>query len=177
MKAARVGKCYVCKTDGLDLCQNGKCKSCMSAYKRMWYEHNKAAIRSKQEEHREKNREKLRSADKLWRKNNRKKDALRVSSWAKSHPDRRAESQRKRRARKLGTQVFPMTLAMLASRLEVFGGKCAYCGGPFEHWDHFKPLELGGPHMLSNMRPSCAACNIRKGCMHPLDWMAVACRF
>ncbi len=167
----KTGKCYVCGIDNLDLCLNGKCKRCMSDYKRLWYEKNKCAIRSKQEVYRAENFERLKSADKLWRENNREKDAARVRDWAKNNPDRRAESQRRRRARKFGTQIFPITLAMLAERLEVFGNKCAYCGGPFEHWDHLKPLELGGPHMLSNMRPSCAKCNIRKGCMSHKLWM------
>lgn len=166
------GRCYVCGRDGVELCSNKKCKPCMSDYKKKWYAANKATIRKKQEEYRSANRSKLREADKIWRRDNKGKDAIRVSKWAKNHPEKRAESQRKRRARKTGSQILPITIDMLAMRLEVFGGRCAYCGGPFEHWDHFKPLELGGPHILANMRPSCISCNISKGCKHPIAWMA-----
>ncbi|MBT2266408.1 HNH endonuclease [Rhodococcus erythropolis] len=42
------------------------------------------------------------------------------------------------------------------------------CGGPYQHLDHVKPLSAGGPHMLSNLRPSCADCNLSKGAKWPL---------
>ena len=165
-------RCYVCGAEDRPLCKNKKCGPCMSAYKRLWYERNKQQIKQKQKKYRLDNCDKLKESYKLWRKNNKKKDADRVRAWAEKNPDKRAEFQRKRRARKLGSQVLPITPAMFYARLQVFGEKCAYCGGPFEHWDHFKPLELGGPHILSNMRPACASCNVSKGYQHPLKWMS-----
>ena len=171
----KIGKCYECGNNNVELCLNRKCKACMTKYKRDWYLRNKKSVQDKQGEYREANKTRLRVADKKWRVANREKDAARVANWAKNNPGRRAESQRRRRARKLGTQVAAITQLELEARLAVFGGVCAYCGGPFEHWDHFKPLELGGPHILSNMRPSCASCNIRKGHIHPYQWMLM-CR-
>jgi len=168
-------KCYVCGIEKPidEICLNKKCKSCMCEYKKRWYQANKSKIRKKQEVYREANKEHLRAADKLWRKNNKEKDRARTAKWAKDNPDRRAEAEQRRRARKRGSQVMRITPEMLKDRLLVFGNKCAYCGGPFEHWDHLKPLELQGPHILANLRPSCADCNISKGTMIPKEWLAI----
>jgi 5-methylcytosine-specific restriction endonuclease McrA len=41
---------------------------------------------------------------------------------------------------------------------------CAYCEA--DHWDqqdHCRPLSRGGRHDISNVVPSCAACNYGKG--------------
>ena len=165
--------CYECKHKFSisEICLNGKCKSCMIKYKKIWYEKNKNQIRKKQDIYRLINKEKLRIADKLWRQNNREKNQSRIAKWAKENPLRRLESQQRRRARKLGSQVIKITPEILKSRLEVFGGVCSYCGGSFEHWDHLKPLELGGPHIPSNLRPACAKCNTKKGITFPKIWL------
>lgn len=58
----------------------------------------------------------------------------------------------------------------LAARLSMFAG-CWICGADISeemHVDHVKPLSKGGPHMLSNLRPACPECNIRKGAQWPL---------
>lgn len=47
--------------------------------------------------------------------------------------------------------------------MSVFGNKCAYCGGKFEHIDHVIPMIKGGYHCLANLRPACKLCNLRKG--------------
>jgi len=165
--------CYQCGGEFpiSEICLNKKCKLCMSKYKKKWYRENKEEIRRKQEVYRSANKTKLRAADKLWRQNNRKKDRARTAKWAKENPERRLESQQRRRARKRGSQVIKITPEMLKARLDAFGGVCSYCGGLFEHWDHLKPLELGGPHILSNLRPSCAECNTRKGTMPSQEWL------
>lgn len=48
-----------------------------------------------------------------------------------------------------------------------YGGQCVYCGGPFEHLDHYVPLRAGGEHDLDNCRPSCAEDNIAKSANEP----------
>jgi 5-methylcytosine-specific restriction endonuclease McrA len=60
----------------------------------------------------------------------------------------------------------------IVARVSVFGERCAYCGGPFEHLDHVKPISLGGPHILSNLRPSCAKCNLTKNAKPAKEWLA-----
>lgn len=47
--------------------------------------------------------------------------------------------------------------------VRTYGGRCAYCpSGKFEELDHFIPICKGGTHVLTNVRPSCAACNAEK---------------
>ena len=83
--------------------------------------------------------------------------------WAEAHPESRVMREQRRRARKAGASSVPYTSEQLIARLAVFGNRCWMCRGPFEHLDHVKPLVAGGPHMLSNLRPACADCNMRKG--------------
>jgi 5-methylcytosine-specific restriction endonuclease McrA len=166
-------RCYVCKDEkpSDEICPNKKCKSCMAEYRKSWYEANKAVVKARQDAYRAANLPHLRAKDKDWRQNNVERDRARTSKWAKDNPERRSESQQRRRARKAGSQVVRVTTVMLRERLRVFDGLCAYCRGPFEHWDHVKPLELGGPHILANLRPSCARCNGSKGSMPAMRWL------
>lgn len=72
-----------------------------------------------------------------------------------------------------------------ASLREMFGGRCAYCGGMLgERWhaDHVEPVLrqdwIGKPaaapenHRLDNFMPACAPCNISKGRMTIEVWRA-----
>lgn len=55
--------------------------------------------------------------------------------------------------------------------MSVFGNKCFYCGGDFEHVDHAIPLIRHGYHCLANLRPSCKLCNLRKGTNTTLEFI------
>jgi hypothetical protein len=66
--------------------------------------------------------------------------------------------------------IVKFTDEQLNQRMSVFGYKCAYCGGPFEHVDHVIPLSRGGPHCLANLRPSCAHCNLSKNNKKLSEW-------
>ena len=59
----------------------------------------------------------------------------------------------------------------------MFAG-CYICGIPFAevavHLDHVKPLAKGGPHLLSNLRPACELCNLRKADRWPFDAEQIA---
>lgn len=85
--------------------------------------------------------------------------------WAEQNADRVREIARLHahlRRTRLSTSGVRITLEDLASRMAFFGNRCWMCLGPFEHIDHVKPLSKGGPHLLSNMRPSCRSCNQSK---------------
>lgn len=66
------------------------------------------------------------------------------------------------RARKKSATIQHFTKQQLEERMSVFGFRCAYCAGPFEHIDHVKSLSKGGYHCLSNLRPACKKCNLEK---------------
>ena len=74
-----------------------------------------------------------------------------------------------RRALVRGARSVPFTVEQLEARLAYYGFRCWQCGAPWEHLDHVKPLSKGGPHMLSNLRPACAGCNLKKGSHWPVD--------
>jgi len=60
-------------------------------------------------------------------------------------------------------------------RPEVFArwhGLCAYCDASAEHLDHIKPIARGGRDVLSNVIPSCAACNQDKADQTLAQWAA-----
>lgn len=119
------------------------------------------------------NRERVREIDRdRYARNADKKKAYmrdrRASSPAEVRElDRRARIAR--RARKHAVLFLPPSDEALARKLESFGGRCAYCGviPKALHWDHWKPISKGGPHILANLYPSCADCNQRKAARWP----------
>lgn len=78
---------------------------------------------------------------------------------------RRIEAQRRARAR--GALTIPFSAEQLDARLSMFSA-CWMCGAEWSHVDHVKPLSKGGAHILANLRPSCARCNLRKSATWPL---------
>ncbi|MFD9903142.1 HNH endonuclease [Streptomyces sp. NPDC059063] len=55
--------------------------------------------------------------------------------------------------------------------IEELGANCLYCGGPFEHLDHFIPIAKGGAHCIENLVPACAPCNLSKSDKLPWVWL------
>lgn len=92
--------------------------------------------------------------------------------WIKKNPERYAVRRRAALARrtlaiKAGLGV-TISAESLAGKALLYGGKCWICRRVATQWDHVKPLGAGGPHMLANLRPSCARCNQRKNSRWPL---------
>jgi 5-methylcytosine-specific restriction endonuclease McrA len=66
-----------------------------------------------------------------------------------------------------------ITQDKLLGRALVYDGLCAYYHQkPFENFDHLIPVCRGGPNILSNLRPCCKSCNMRKGKMPAKQWLA-----
>lgn len=56
------------------------------------------------------------------------------------------------------------------------GIRCAYCGGQYTEWDHFRPLEknkrpTGYISEINNLVPSCGKCNQSKGNSYWREWI------
>lgn len=54
--------------------------------------------------------------------------------------------------------------------------RCAYCGGNYSEWDHFRPLvknkrPTGYISEIHNLVPSCGKCNQSKGNAYWRDWI------
>lgn len=100
-------------------------------------------------------------------------EAARQRDWKKRNPELAKQVTHRRRARLVGATIVEIGGDDLRARMSVFGNRCAYCRErPMEAVEHVKALYLGGPHALSNLRPSCKLCNSRKGTMPPKVWLA-----
>lgn len=67
------------------------------------------------------------------------------------------------RARKLNLEA-DLTLDQWITILRSYNYTCGWCGGQFEHLDHVIPLSAKTEGTTSsNVIPSCASCNRRKG--------------
>lgn len=163
--------CYVCKLPFEKLLANKKCSSCMKEYKKKYYQDNKEKYLANKIAWKENNPEKYRDGNKKYAEKNVEKNAERARRWAENNRSRRSESESRRRALKLGTQVEKITVVQLKARLAQHGGVCAYCGDPHEHWDHMTPLSRGGSHTISNLAPACVTCNLSKGSLSYEEWM------
>jgi 5-methylcytosine-specific restriction endonuclease McrA len=86
--------------------------------------------------------------------------------WRQDNPDLMAAAQVRYRARKKAALIVRFTLEQLEDRLSMFSG-CWMCGGLATEVEHVKPLEKGGAHCLSNLRPSCRSCNATKNAKWP----------
>lgn len=82
--------------------------------------------------------------------------------WRAENTDRGALYRLRYRARRLSQTIAHVSAADVEARMTYFGWKCWMCGKPGTEPDHVKPLILGGPHMLANLRPACKSCNSRK---------------
>lgn len=58
-----------------------------------------------------------------------------------------------------------LTLVEWLQALIDFGGRCAYCSGPFDDLEHFIPVSQGGGTTAQNCVPACKVCNGSKD--HP----------
>ena len=72
------------------------------------------------------------------------------------------------RARKRGHKA--PTLTAIKARIRQCGGRCIYCGGPYEHLDHVVPVSRNGADRIENLVPSCASCNLSKTNKHWRVW-------
>jgi hypothetical protein len=84
---------------------------------------------------------------------------------------RRHSSRIKRRALERTATTTAFTDSQRNAHVIKLGRRCIYCGGPFQHLDHFVPLSRGGAHGLSNLVPSCQLCNLRKHDKLPTEWL------
>jgi 5-methylcytosine-specific restriction endonuclease McrA len=85
-----------------------------------------------------------------------------VLAWARANPQMVNERNRRYRARKAKATIGIVTPALLEAKLAYWGNRCWMCGDDPDTWDHVKPLNKGGPHMLANLRPACWSCNSSK---------------
>lgn len=74
-----------------------------------------------------------------------------------------AELSSNQRARRRAATSTPIPTGWRLALFEYFGNKCLRCGSRERlQADHVWALSRGGAHMLENMQPLCASCNLSK---------------
>jgi len=146
---------------------------------------NKARIRAKEAERRKKNaaKEKARHADyylrnkakaQAWHaakwKKNKEKIYAKATEWRKKNPHKVAVLMQRRRAR-IAAALATLTAEQWAAILELYEGKCAYCGKPGKMtMDHVIPVSRGGGTTADNVVPACQSCNSSKNARTLQEW-------
>jgi 5-methylcytosine-specific restriction endonuclease McrA len=109
--------------------------------------------------------EALRARKRLYYANNRAKMLAKNRRYYRSHPEKEAAKDAKRRARKAASPVNDFTAAQWLEIQAAYNHRCAYCGKRAKGHltqDHLTPLSKGGPNTASNIVPACKSCNSRK---------------
>lgn len=91
-------------------------------------------------------------------------DVARLRRWREANPERMAAVNREAQSRRRAGGGEKVDYEAILSE---HGMVCHICtddiaGRGDLHFDHVVPLAKGGPHIASNIRPSHAACNLRK---------------
>lgn len=83
-------------------------------------------------------------------------------------------SHNRQRAVALQVPAESVSVSQWLALVELFDGRCAYCGeaAPVLTQDHCLPLARGGAHDASNIVPACMACNQSKGTRTREEFMA-----
>lgn len=155
------------RADGL----RAYCKSCERAYCKKQYAENADAMKAANRVRYHANVEQHRSRTRAYYARNRdvRRAANRVAAvrWRAANPEQVRVQNKARRALVAGASLVGFTARELEQRLSMYPG-CWICGAPSSHIDHVKPLSKGGPHILVNLRPCCAPCNLSKRATWPL---------
>lgn len=164
------------------------CKLCTANENKIYRLKNKDIIKTRKKIYCENNKNKIKFSKEQWYLKNKKHNAAKSASWVKANPDGRKQivhryylknklyyklkcAERAAKLKQVTIQKF--SKLEFEQRMSVFGFKCAYCNGPFEHIDHLKPLIKGGIHCLSNLRPACKKCNLSKNKKNALEWLKI----
>lgn len=149
-------------------------KGRLSEYHRSYRSTNAAAISTRSREYRERNADELRAyrqtrrderreAQRRWRQAHPEDHRAISRRWTEQNPEKARALRLRRDERVAAAGWTNVTADGVRSRVEYYGGLCWICrSAPYEHLDHVKPLAAGGPHILANIRPACAACNSSK---------------
>lgn len=145
-----------------------RCKECHAAY---WLESRTPEIleRMRANDKRrwladpERMRARARESTAKYREANRELVREQARERYRANPEKRKNTEHRRRAQKRRAPVFFFfSEALLTSKWVYWAGRCWICGGEATTWDHVKPLAKGGSHCLANLRPACRSCNCRK---------------
>jgi 5-methylcytosine-specific restriction endonuclease McrA len=134
-------------------------------------ERNRDQINASRRAERAANPEATRAKDRERYQSNRESFAAASRRWKAANPDKLRQYDERRRAQKAGAPVSAADFRALYAQFP----DCYLCGRALDgdtHMDHVVPLARGGEHSATNLRPTHAACNLRKSdkLLAELDW-------
>lgn len=143
---------------------------------RRWNRNNPKQKKERDRQYRLTNSERLREWDRQrYRTDPKRKKGMKEKSrrWSRSERGKIVSriTKANRRTRESGALGFA-SADQIQARIDFYGNRCAYCGGPFEDLDHVIPLSRGGSKRPANLRPACRHCNRSKGTKMLKEWMS-----
>lgn len=138
------------------------CMACHRAITDRWRKSNPSVVRKIAKGSYERHADARRRRSREYRAANIERARARCAEWKRRNAAQAAAIQNVRRARNLGAEG-TATPEQIAARIAYYGHRCWMCRAPWEHIDHVKPVAAGGSNWPANLRPACAACNLRKG--------------
>lgn len=174
-KEARDGRCSSCRecqrASALARARKDPAKHRKNARRHYWSD--PQAARANAAAYRVANRSAVLARSRDWAERNREY----LIEYRRANKEALKANAHRRRARLAVVQVERITDEQFRQRFEVFGNRCAYCGACGQLTiDHVKPIVLGGPHILSNIRPACGRCNSSKGAKPLTEWLRAQAR-
>jgi len=117
------------------------------------------------------NKKKKREANRIWWQKNAQWNRERLRTRYQADPERFAQYQRQRRARKQNAEGHHSKEDVQKILLSQ-SNKCANCYSELVNYeiDHIMPLALGGSNWPCNIQILCPSCNKKKSAKDPFDW-------
>lgn len=135
-----------------------------------YYLRNKEKINARIQSYREQHKEQLELTALQYRETHKEQIAQSGKRWRQANPDKVNVKASRRRARKANAPINDFTAEQWTAMKEHYGHRCVYCGKKSQRLtqDHITPISQGGSHTLTNIVPSCKACNNKKFTGPPL---------
>jgi hypothetical protein len=86
-------------------------------------------------------------------------------------PEKVARRRTRQRLRGKRANYHTIRQQVRRDRLEEYEGRCAYCEGPVESFDHIVPVQAGGTNEGWNIVPCCRSCNCSKRDREMTTWI------
>lgn len=125
---------------------------------------NRTDIRKKGREYYWANREARQVYRQEYYQKNKNKERYNSKKWNTAHPEKIAEYNHRRRARRKGAQQYALSAEQWVAVKTAYKNRCAYCNCESDSLtqDHVIALSRGGDHEIYNIVPACITCNKRK---------------